>query len=297
MYKPMLAEDWIPAKVVFPILMQPKVDGVRGLNMTGTLTGRSRKKHANLHTTAEFSKLDYLGLDGEMYVSGNIKSARLCRDTTSALNSIKGTPAISWAVFDYITEKTVGLPYSHRYVLLQQRVEEIGDGRVHVMPSSLVHNMWQLEELDAKHVADGYEGSCFRDPLGMHKEGRSSPTQGGLLRIKRFIEEEAIVTGIIEGNSNENEAIINELGRTERSTHQENMVPNGMVGALSCIEVKTGMAITVSAGSMDHSDRVKFFQNPELILQKMIKFKHFPKGRKVLPRFPTYVAIKMESDI
>ena len=43
--KPMLAEDFDESKLIFPLIAQPKIDGVRGLNMLGTLTGRSLKTH------------------------------------------------------------------------------------------------------------------------------------------------------------------------------------------------------------------------------------------------------------
>ena len=39
--KPQLAEDAILDQVRFPCIVQPKIDGVRALNLNGTLTGRS----------------------------------------------------------------------------------------------------------------------------------------------------------------------------------------------------------------------------------------------------------------
>ena len=38
--KPQLAEDAILDAVRFPCIAQPKIDGVRALNLNGTLTGR-----------------------------------------------------------------------------------------------------------------------------------------------------------------------------------------------------------------------------------------------------------------
>ena len=40
-FKPQLAEDAVLDKVIFPCLVQPKIDGVRAMNLEGTLTGRS----------------------------------------------------------------------------------------------------------------------------------------------------------------------------------------------------------------------------------------------------------------
>ena len=53
----------------------------------------------------------------------------------------------------------------------------------------------------------------------------------------------------------------------------------------------------VGAGEMPHADRKKFFDNPELILGKIIKYKHFPKGVKDKPRFPTFKTFRDKADM
>lgn len=131
----------------------------------------------------------------------------------------------------------------------------------------------------------------------MYKEGRSTVIEGGFLRIKDFAIEEAVVTGVVGGESNNNEKTINELGRGTRSSHKASKVPNGLVGALICRDVKTGNVFKVAAGKMDHDTRKLYFDRPELILQQTIKYKHFPKGVKDKPRFPTFECIRIPSDI
>jgi DNA ligase-1 len=310
--KPMLASDWDESKVRFPCIAQPKIDGVRGLNLTGVLTGRSLKSHKNLHATRVFSHPHFKGFDGEM-AAGLWTDQDLCRKTTGALNSIKGEPSLAWHVFDYVTEVTVSLPYKDRYKHLAARVAELHAQcqglQLHLVPAHYVTTMDQLIALDTKWLDDGFEGTCIRDPDGMYKEGRSTVKEGGLLRIKRFMEEDAEVLEVHEGQANGNEAKTNELGRTERSTHQENMTPNGMVGTLTCRLLKdvfdpqskalllaTGQIVTVSAGSMDHKDRRHYLENPDEIVLKTIKFRFFPKGAKDRPRFPTFVSIRATSD-
>ena len=53
--KPLLAVNYDESKLVFPLGVQPKIDGVRGLTTEGHLTGRSLKKHKNKYTTAFYS--------------------------------------------------------------------------------------------------------------------------------------------------------------------------------------------------------------------------------------------------
>lgn len=297
--KPMLACDFDEGKLRFPLIAQPKTDGVRSLHVTGALTGRSLKPHKNRYVTEQFSDPRYAGLDGEMFrgPKSNITAQSLCRDTSSDLGTIKGEPQVCWKVFDYITEQSAKLPYVHRFVLLQDAVERLGNPAVFAVDSRWCRTISDLYSLEEMWLALGYEGACIRDPEGMYKEGRCTVKEGGLLRIKRFVDAEALVTGIEEGNQNENEATVGLLGQTERSSHQENMVPNGMLGTLLCTEILTGLPIRVSAGEMGHDTRKLYFDHPELIVGKVAVFKHFPKGRKVQPRFATFKCIRNVEDM
>lgn len=302
--KPMLASDWDENKVRFPVIAQPKIDGVRGLNLHGNLTGRSLKVHANNFTTAMFSGEAFIGFDGELAAERETHPA-LCRLTTSALNTIGGEPFLLWWLFDYLTPQTLNLAYLDRLYALTERIRELqrpnglyaGCYRLRAIPWELINNRDELEAFDASNLEAGYEGTCIRDPNGRYKQGRSTVREGGLLRIKRFIEEDAVVKAIVEGRSNQNEAKINELGLTERSTHQENMIPNGMVGALECIDVKTQKMITVSAGCMSHDQRRHYFLNQHELINQTIKYKTFPIGVKDKPRMPTFQCIRAPNDM
>lgn len=313
--KPMLASDYEEAKIRFPVIAQPKIDGVRALNMEGMLTGRSLKQHANRYVTSFFSHADMIGFDGEMAAEHECHPD-LCRLTTSALSRIDGQPFVLWWVFDYVTEQTKDLSYSERHAALTAKVREFhraGAGihpsqYLRVVPSVLVHNMGELLAFDHRCLDMGYEGTIIRDPNGKHKQGRSTVREGGLLRIKRFIDAEIVVTEILEGEVNGNEAQVNELGLQFRSSHQDNMVPNGMVGAMmgrlladvvsnGTVLFKAGEIVKVGAGKMPHDDRLKFFQNPSLIIGKLAKFKMFPNGVYNKPRFPTFQSLRSDSDV
>lgn len=314
--KPMLASDYAEDKIRFPVIAQPKIDGVRALNMTGTLTGRSLKKHANRHVTGYFSHSSLAGFDGEM-AAGQECHPDLCRLTTSALSTIDSAPWIMWHVFDYVTPETKSLPYEQRLVAMASRVAALkADPQLHklachlqLIPSVMCASLEQLLEVDAVWLDMGYEGTILRDPQGLHKQGRSTVKEGGLLRIKRFIDFEVEVTEILEGVTNTNEAQTNELGLQFRSTHQENMVPNGMVGAMMGRVIKDildskgavlfaeGSIVKIGAGSMTHEDRVRFFKEPALLIGQIAKAKMFPKGVKDKPRFPTFQSIRSKTDL
>lgn len=312
-FKPMLACDWHESKLKFPLILQPKIDGVRSLNRDGRLVGRSLKKHENTFTTSQFSSLFLHGIDGEMHLGDNIFDPDLCRKTSQALRTREGEPDIFWTAFDLYTETTKDMLYFERYQKLQEMIQRLPDSfkkRVKLVENIWVNSIDEILTIEDSWLEQGLEGAIIRDPYQKYKHGRCGKTHMGAWRIKRFIEEEALVIGIEEGMHNANEAKTNELGRTERSTHQENMIPNGLVGNLKCVLLKDvvdpntgkllftkGTEITVSPGNMNHEMRKYYFDNPHEILQKIIKFKLFPKGIKDKPRFPTFVTIRNENDL
>lgn len=299
--KPMLCSNYDESKLRFPLFAQPKIDGVRGWNPDGNMVGRSLKSFKNKHATQFFSRSEFAGLDGEL-AAADERDPMLCTKTSSALTTIEGTPFLLWHCFDYVTEHTIAMPYSERYKRLQDVVNNLG-GHLRYVPSRYCYNLEELLMWDDTFLYDGYEGTIIRDPNGMHKQGRSTVREGGLLRIKRFTEEEATVVGITEGNRNDNVALINELGKTYRTSHQENKVPNGQVGNLQCTILKdsdlfkAGDLITVSPGNMTEAECKYYFENPRAIIGQVIKFKHFAKGVKDKPRFPTFQCIRAAEDI
>ena len=302
--KPMKARDWIPSKVVFPCFYQPKYDGVRALNLDGKLVARTLKPHNNRYITEKYSKPEYKGFDGEMILTElGPCHPDVCRETSGAIRREHGEPDVTWYVFDYITEETINLPYHERFTLLEYKVSKLNDPSIKVVTTSICGSMEEFEELDSAALELGYEGSMLKNFDAPYKQGRSDKNMQSW-RVKRFIEEECLVTSISEGNSNQNEVKINELGNAERSSHQENLVPNGQVGKIHGITLKDindptngkllipkGTEIVVSPGKLTLAERMYLFYNQEELLGKVIVFKMLPKGIKDKPRFPTFSRI------
>jgi len=309
----MLACDWYEDDVKFPCIAQPKIDGVHALNQQGVLLGRSLKKHRNKYITELFSKPEYNGFCGEMISGADPTAQDLCRVTSGDLSRITGEPKVKWYLFDYCTESTYNMVYSDRMKALRYFMlnnNNIDYSNVEIIESVLVHSMDELKTLEDKWLNEGYEGVILRDQHETYKFGRCGKTHMGAWRIKNFIDAEILVTELEEGNSNQNEAKINELGRTERSSHQENKVPNGMIGNIKGVLlkdiidvhsknvlVKRGTIITVAPGSLTEKERKFYFENQGEILSKIVKFKFFPKGIKDKPRFSTFLSIRSPEDM
>ena len=311
--KSLLATDYDESKLVFPVGVQPKIDGVRGQTSLGSLTGRRLKKHKNLYTTEFYSRPEYVDLDGEL-AAGPETHPDLCRMTTSAVGTIKGEPFTYWHIFDTLNKHVVNAPYIDRYHWLVDYLESQHSRSLclnaKLVPMVIVQNLEQLNAAHDLNMQSGYEGTILRRLNGRYKEGRSTVNEGLLLRIKDFIDAEFLISGLTEGDTNENEAQINELGQTFRSSHQENKVPNGMIGSFQGyvigdvkdpqtgrILLVDGQPVTVSPGKMQHDKRKEGFENPQLYLEKIGKFKFFPKGHKDKPRFPIFQCLRSEEDM
>lgn len=307
-FKPMKAVDWYPERVSFPCIVQPKVDGVHYLNREGKALGRTLKEVANKYTAERWSGSVLHGVCGEM-CHGDTTAEDLCRNTTSAMNKHEGEPSLQLVIFDYVPdEETAKLPYFERLAKIPSEVAR--DYDTIIVDSKLCQSMEELEEFEAECLAAGYEGVIIRDPNLPYKYGSCGKTYMGVWRVKRMIEEEILVKEILEGHHNANEAKKNELGRTERSTHKANMIPNGMVGGLVGPLIKDvydpvtgrllfekGMEITVSPGKMTEKERKYYFENPDEIVGQYVKFKMFPRGVKDKPRFPVYTMIRPKDDM
>jgi len=238
---------------------------------------------------------------------------RLCSLTSSAMSTILGEPEMSWIVFDYITKETINLPYAARLKKLTDYFDEnsvsLIEFRVSVIPSFIINNMEQLLSYENHCLTQGYEGLILRDIDGKYKQGRATAREGSLLRIKRFLETDAKILEVVEGTTNENEQLTNELGKSYRQSLSENLTPNGQVGSFSCevledcidpvTKVKVlsaGSIVTVGAGSMPHTDREYYWTHRNSIIGNVIKFKHFPIGIKDKPRFPTFQGFRAKAD-
>ena len=312
--KPQLAEDAILDAVRFPCIVQPKIDGVRALNLNGTLTGRSLKPFEGYGITEFFSEPEFRGLDGEMTLGNKPNcSERLCSLTTGAMGRFKGVtemPDLHWWVFDLVAEDTRHREYLRRYEMLRSHVEAYDHPRVHLVPMYLASGRMQLDKYIAACFDKGYEGTIIRNPYALYKPGRATQKGQELWRVKPWADAEILVTGITEGQVNGNEAKTNALGRTERSSAKAGMVANAQVGSIQGVLLadfhdpftgkllfEKGLDITVGSGEMTVKEAERYFRNPKEIIGHIVKFKHMTHGVKDLPRFPTYVSHRLPQDM
>ena len=311
--KPALAEDAIVHLTTFPCYVQPKIDGVRALFIKDTLTGRSLDPFKGTGITEYFSDPDHKWLDGEMTLGTKPNcTERLCAATTGAMGRFKDTPEMAdlhWWIFDCLEHPD--LPYKHRFAQAVELVDTLNDPRIHWVPYTMeCHNAEELKQAIAWCYEQGFEGAMIKNPEAPHKDGRATQKGQQMWRIKPWLDSEILVTGITQGNHNANEAKKNTLGRTERSSSKDGMVPNGMVGSIQGVLLADvicpmtgkllfvkGTEITVGPGEMTAKEAKHYWENPSEIVDHLVKFKHMTHGVKDKPRFPTYISHRLKEDM
>lgn len=301
--KPMLsgkAPDDL-SQVEYPIYISPKLDGIRALVIGGVVVSRNLKPIPNRYVQELFGKPEYEGYDGELIV-GEPTDADCFRNTTSGVMTHDGIPNVKYYVFDRwdITDSWINRFSS---INSTERVIRLGHTEV--------HTYIQLIDLEQTYLLNGFEGVMLRSKYGPYKFGRSTTREGYLMKLKRFEDSEALVIGMEEKMHNANEAKVDALGHTERSSHIENLKPLDTMGALIVRDLKTNVEFNIGTG-FDDSVRQWWWDqlinighvlkygtdggaiititNPEII----VKYKYFPMGSKDKPRFPTYLGIRQD---
>lgn len=287
--------------IPFPCGLSFKIDGFRNMVYDGRANSSSAKEFPNRYTHNIFVKAaDILdGLDGEL-CAGAPNDKNLMQQCTSAFNSIEGEPEFTWWVFDDFSDLT--LDFDQRYDNYQRRVKEGNDQLaamglprfLRAVEYRMIHNQ---EEYDAMQIEASdlrYEGLYGKAWKGKYKHGRGTPVQAICWKDKPWTDEEGKIVGFVEMEENTNEAFLDELGRTKRSTHQDGLVGKGMLGSYIVENPKytdeSGRPIPfrVSCGSMTMEEREERWKGRENELGQVITYKFFDFGIVDVPRSAIY---------
>lgn len=291
MFKPNLAATIVdPNLLRFSLLVSPKLDGLRCIIGDTHALSRNLKPFRNAYVQKVLEGLPK-GLDGELIV-GEPNRGHVLNRTQSGIMSSEGKPEFTFWVFDRVLPH---VSFNDRFTgLLGLRGLH---PNVKIVPHVRVNNLAELLVMEQMYLVDGYEGLMARNPDCLYKFGRSTLNEGGLGKLKRFRDGEAIVVAVHEGAHNKNEMIRDELGRSKRSSHQENMVAAGRVGTIIANDCETGAELTIAPGRMTHDMRVHYFRNPQEILGRMIKYKTFDYGVLNASRFCTFQDFRHFEDL
>lgn len=288
-FRPLLAEKVDLETLQYPCFASPKYDGFRCLidNM-GNPVSRNMKPIANAYV---FGKLKELGLpkfDGELltYTGNKVDDFNTVQ---SKLSTRSGMPDFRYMVFDHYAMPVQ--KYVDRETMLREWFEAHEErlGRLEHVQQKMVHDEEELLEFEAKCLADGWEGVMVRSIDGPYKFGRSTTKEGILLKLKRFFDAEAVVVEAHELMHNANEAVTNELGYTERSSHKANMQGMDTLGKFT---VRWGEVEFDVGTGFNQQQRDQYWRDEGRMVGKTLTFKYQSLGPSGKPRFPVFLGFR-----
>lgn len=311
-FKPLLAEkapDFDQVK--FPLYASPKLDGIRCIMFGGKAYSRKLKLIPNAWVQSVLQHLPD-GFDGELIVGAATGEGVLNR-STSGIMSRDGRPEFTYHVFDWYQTHDDGFPtvFDQRRARLHAWCRTSGTGLTWLKPvhQQAIRTVADLIRYEARQVAKGYEGTMIRSISGPYKFGRSTVKEGTLLKVKRWNDAEAEVINVVEQMKNENEATVDELGYTKRSTHKDNKRGKGTLGALVCKLITpaddpahpehhlTRPATVFELGTGFDDEFRQTWWNDKSPIGLIAKFKYqdlTPDGK---PRFPVFLGWRDKRDM
>lgn len=278
---PLLAGEGVLGQISYPKVAMPKHNGVRGFNQQGNLLARSLKPIKNKYCSKTFAGLSLSGVEGELVV-GEYNDEEVFVNSQSGVNTIEGIPDVMWYAFDiYHPTKT----FMERLALRDQVVKAANNPRVQLIPWIIVYNDKEMDVYAKKCLLLGYEGIVLKDPNAKYKTGRSSDKEGIFLRYCPWFKSEARIIGIEEGEVNNNESVINELGYKKKSSHKENKVGSGRGGRVHVMDIKSKTHFRMPIPSVALQEAM--WAHPEQYKGKIVHYKFKPPvKRDGKPRFP-----------
>lgn len=279
----------------WPKCMTPKYDGLRVIMhpSLGVVTS-SLKPFPNRHVRKKLEPFLSLGFDAEVYCGSHEKDYDF-NLTSGQLRRFNGEPDFTVKVFDIVTFPDLQFQTRFRTMLRYFQSSTVKDCKfISLAPMRIAKSVQDVLDFEAICLTAGYEGVMLRCPQSKYKYGKSTLKEQYLIKVKRFVDQDAIIIGYEQMFSNGNAATIDERGLTKRSTHQDNMIPMDTLGKLIVRGLEGDFKdkeFSIGTG-MTMAQRKDFWKNQAHYLGKKVVFKFQNHGIKDSPRIPVLKGVR-----
>jgi DNA ligase-1 len=280
------------------MLCTPKLDGIRAIKQ-GRLLSRKFIEIPNEQIQQKYSWLPN-GLDGELILIENNWAGSGFNKTQSIV--MREEPILDsemykvyYFIFDYVMGD-LKKPYIERMADLADLQRCCSSVGIRYLLPKKIDNLDELIAYEQKCVDDGYEGVILRSPNSPYKLGRSTFREQYLMKLKRFEDSEAKITGFEERMHNENEKEKDNLGHAKRSSKLDGMVATNTLGSLNVTDINTNIQFFIGSG-FDDELRKEIWDNQSKYLGALVKYKYQPSGAKDKPRFPVFLGFRDARDL
>jgi len=240
------------------VYVQPKLDGMRALNIKGNLISRKGKLIENMeHITKELKeKFEGWTIDGELYAHGktfqeNMKLIKKYRPNQSE--------EVKFHIYDIVS--TEGYKKRNHIITDLTKFCE----QVVLVPTYKISSKEELDTYHAQFISEGYEGSIVRHGNSPYKvNGRSSD----LLKYKDFKDIAVKVVDVVPAEQR------GEWG-----------VP--------VLELEDGRTFR-SGVRLSHDERKDLLTNKQNYIGQIAEIRYFEETDDGLPRFPVMVGFRLD---
>jgi len=280
----------------FPLLVTPKLDGIRCLKVAGHALSNKFLPIRNTHIRTWIEKNLPDGVDGELMIPGVTFS-----EGSGLIAREHGQPKFAFNVFDYVKDE---LARSY-----QRRISDLIGMRIpfsasehykvnRILPIA-VKNLEEFLVWEERFIEQGYEGIMARSPEGPYKCGRSTLREGWLIKYKRFVDGEATIVGFEESTTNTNAAGENAFGHAKRSSAKAGIKTTGELGSLIVRDMKTDVEFSIKFNVLKAPlmTAKAFWTNREGLMGQVIRYRYQPVGMLDAPRFPTFEGFREKWDL
>ena len=262
---PMLANKWYDKKhtITFPVMLQPKLDGVRMLMKDGVCWSRTGKLIIPEVVQHIACDTDGMILDGELIYEG-----ASFQDTMRAVKKYRPelSPKLTYHVFDMVDES---LPFIARYNFLEEFFGDyiLLDGNIQLVKTIFgVFTEEGIKGYHAEFIQAGYEGTIIRTPGGKYQIGQRSSE---LLKLKDFDDAEFTIVDVKEGEGRDSGAAI-----------------------FICSTDRQDTFAVRPKGTMEYRQEV--WQNKEEYIGKPLTVRYQGFSEDGIPRFPIGISVRDE---
>lgn len=275
-----------------------KLDGIRIIFFGGTAYSRSLKPLPNkiLQSIAKNYASILEGCDGEVIAGDKYAKDVLQRSNSFCMSADKEDDFKVYLFDKYIPDT----PWIDRFSKLITDQSEYPE-EVEVLAHYIVDSEYpeqvtiNLDDFEQSILSKGGEGCIMRDANALYKFGRSGMITPEIQKLKRFIDDEFLVVGYEQLESNQNEAKVNELGHTSRSTSKEGKVLVDKLGSI-VLQTKDGIQFNCGTGFTDEL-RLQLWEDRDNLAGKLAKIKFFHYSKDNVPLLPVFLDFRSKIDI
>lgn len=276
-FSPMLAIDYDKVKKIdFPILSQPKLDGIRCITKFDGMWTRTGKPIISAPHIFEslkplFEVYPDLILDGELYTSNKdcdfntiISCVRKTKPTLQDLELSK--EYIEYHVYDLPNLDGRNLMFVGRITELSSLLNKFDIEYIIKVPTYTLQNIKEVEDKLYEYIEQGYEGQILRTIASSYQNKRTKD----LIKHKVFFDAEFTIVGYAEG-----------VGKFANKLATLKVDVDGVL--VDC---------TIN-GTMEYL--TELFQIKDKLIGKQATIKYFEKTPDGSLRFPKVINIDRES--